>query len=74
MDPILSMIDTPVSSLSPNEVDDLITGSKLALAPADADIKDAKRRIAAAKPRKPKKGANEEAFDSGSSVSGEDEG
>lgn len=61
------MKETPASQIDPSQVDDKINCLKNSLKNCDTDIKDAKRRISAAKgPRKARQSAGQDAADSDS--------
>ena len=53
------MVDTPISNVNPDEVMEFIHTNKAKVADCDVDVKDAKRRIRAAKGPKPKKAVKE---------------
>lgn len=61
------LTSTVVSGVDPQEVISWMTAQKDTFTPIDADIRDAKRRVNAAKPKKAKK---QRVGDSGSSSDG----
>ena len=68
MGSIHAATETPISSLNVEKSLELITEAKDALKTVDVDLKDAKRRIQASRPKKRKASAPEDA-DVSSSVS-----
>ena len=58
---LMDMLKIPQSQLDPNSVGDFIDNQKLVLKEVDHDVKDAKRRISAAKGPRRRVAPNEEA-------------
>ena len=57
----MEMMKTPPSQLDPNVIGEFIDEQKVVLKDVDQDVKDAKRRISAAKGPRRKKAPNVEA-------------
>lgn len=69
---IVEKLETPVSAVDPADFDNFINSEKNQVKTIDVDLKDARRRITAAKgPRKAKrKSATEDDVDDGSGTEG----